>query len=115
MKDTMSKVGVWSFIAGLVIAVIASLIWGVTNTVVWILGILGVIVGLINISDKETTMYLIASIALIVGASGLTTVVGAVGVGVSQLTSFLQAIVVFVAPGAVVVAIKAIFEVAKSK
>ncbi|MFH1210392.1 MAG: hypothetical protein V1645_00600 [archaeon] len=112
MKNTMSKVGVWSFIAGLVIAVIAALIWGVTGTVVWILGILGIIVGLINISDKEAVAYLVASIALIIGASAFSTVIGAAGIGVKQLTDFLQAIVVFVAPGAVIVAIKAIYSVA---
>jgi len=115
MKGAMEKVGVWSFIAGLVIAIIAALVWGVTSTVVWILGILGIIVGLINIGDREVMMYLLASIALIIGASGLITVVGAVGIGVTMLTNFLHAIVIFVAPGAVIVAIKAIFEVAKSK
>ncbi|MFH1332533.1 MAG: hypothetical protein ABIH63_04605 [archaeon] len=115
MKGAMERVGVWSFIAGLVIAIIAALVWGVTSTVVWILGILGIIVGLINIGDREVMMYLLASIALIIGASGLITVVGAVGIGVKMLTDFLHAIVIFVAPGAVVVAIKAIFEVAKTK
>ncbi|MFH1210505.1 MAG: hypothetical protein V1645_01180 [archaeon] len=111
-KNSFSKIGVWSFIAGLVIAVIASLIWGVTSTVVWILGILGILVGLININDRETMPYLVASIALMVGAAGLSNVIGAAGIGIKQLTDFLYAIVVFVAPGAVVVAIKAIYNVA---
>lgn len=116
MKGGIEKIGVWSFIAGLVIAAVTALIAGsISSTVVWVLGILGIVVGLINISDKEVNMYLIASIALMLGVSSFSEVIQAVGVGVASLTNFLYAITVFVAPGAVVVGIKAIFEVAKSK
>lgn len=111
----MEKIGAWSFIAGLVIALIAALVWGVTGTVVWVLGVLGVIVGLVNVSDKEVMPFLVAAVALILGTSSLNVVIAAVGFGAGALSDFLQAITLFVAPGAFVVAVKSIFDISKSK
>lgn len=113
MKGGMEKIGIWSFIAGLVIAVIAGFVW--SNTFAIVLGILGIIVGLINISDREVMMYLLSSIAILIGASSLSSVIGAIGIASDFLTNLLKAIMIFVAPGAVVVAIKGIFEIARSK
>lgn len=113
MKGGMEKIGVWSFIAGLVIAVIAGFAW--SNTFAMVLGVLGIVVGLINISDREVMMYLISSIAILLGASSLSGMISFIGVASDFLTNLLRAITIFVAPGAVVVAIKGIFEIAKAK
>ena len=113
MKGGMEKLGIWSFIAGLVIAVIAGFVWN--NTFAIVLGILGIVVGLINISDREVMMYLISSIAILVGASSLSTMIGVIGIASEFLTNLLKAITIFVAPGAVVVAIKGVFEIARGK
>ncbi len=115
MKNTMEKVGVWSFIIGLLLVVIAAFAAPDKSWVLWLLGVLGVIVGLINISDKETMLYLIAAIALIAGMPGLTSAIAALGVKVQYADNLLKYLTAFVEPGAVVVAIKAIFELAKSK
>jgi hypothetical protein len=115
MSKGMEKIGVWSFIVGLILALIAALVWPNTGWVALVLGILGILVGLINISDKETTTYLIAAIALIVGAGGLVDIIAKANIAVDFLTSLMYYIIAFVAPGAVVVAIKAIFGVARGK
>ncbi len=111
-----SKVGVWSYIAGLVIALLVAIfsgIGGLAGWAVWTLVILGVIVGLLNIGDDEVLMYLVASVAFVVSASALQGVFAAIG-GLTMVETFMNAIIVFTAPGALVVAFKALYQVAKS-
>ncbi len=113
----MDKVGVWSFYAGLVIAVAATALSpsGVGALTASILGVLGLVVGLLNVVGKEVTQFLIAAIAFIVGASSLSTLLAAIpGVG-AFIPSFLQAVVIFVVPSAAIVALKAIWGITKSK
>ena len=113
----MEKAGVWTFYGGLVIAIIAAIVSpsGIGVGVALLLGILGIVVGLLNVVDKEVIPFLVASIAFIVGASSLSTILGSLpGIG-TFIPSFLQAVVIFMAPGAAVVALKAIWDITKSK
>ena len=113
----MDKLGVWSFYAGLAIAVIATIMSpsGIGTTVALVLGVLGIIVGLLNVVAKEVKLFLLATIAFMVGASALSGILSTVpGVG-AFVPSLLQAVVIFVAPGAAVVALKAIMDITKSK
>ncbi|MBD3304204.1 hypothetical protein GF343_03595 [Candidatus Woesearchaeota archaeon] len=106
-----SKLGHWAFIAGILIAVIAGLVpaWN-TPTVMWILVILGLVVGLMNITAKETVEFLVATIALVlIGTAGIQTL-PALG---EIVTAILENIVAFVAPAALIVALKAIYELAR--
>ena len=113
----MDKLGVWSFYAGLAVAVIATIMSpsGIGTTVALVLGVLGIIVGLLNVVEKEVKLFLLATIAFMVGASALSAILSTVpGVG-AFVPSLLQAVVIFVAPGAAVVALKAIMDITKSK
>lgn len=77
---------------------------------------LGIIVGLVNIQDKELQLYMISNIAFLVAANGFIGVLAALPVGtmgITFLTSFVHNIVLFVAPGVAVVALKALYEVSK--
>ncbi|MBW3002713.1 hypothetical protein KY338_06155 [Candidatus Woesearchaeota archaeon] len=106
-----ARLGHWAFIVGVLIAVIAGLVpaWN-TPTVMWILVILGLIVGLLNITAKETVEFLVATIALVlIGTAGIQTL-PALG---TIVTAILENIVAFVAPAALVVALKAIYELAR--
>lgn len=110
----MRKIGEWSFIAGVVIAVLAGLLAGQVEAglLAVSLVILGLIVGLLNISEKETTSFLIAAVTLvIVGAAGLEKL-PAVGVFIGPV---LTNIATFVAPAAIIVALKAVWDLAKKK
>lgn len=106
------KVGHYAFIIGIIIAVIAGLFPEAIAGTTLLLVILGLIVGFLNVQSKETTEFLVASITLIVaGSAGLRVVTWAnLGVYLSQI---LGNIAVFVAPAAVVVAIKAVFALAE--
>jgi len=59
----MSKLGKWSFIGGIVLAIVAGFF--VIPYVTTILSILGLIVGLLNVPAKQTQKYLVAVIALL--------------------------------------------------
>ena len=113
----MAKLGEWAFIIGVVVAVIIgvfsnSLSLDMKGWLILILVILGLITGLMNVTEKETTPFLVAAIALLGtgSASSWLDVIPKVG---GYLSGIVGAIAVFVAPAAVVVALKAIKALAK--
>ena len=116
-KNTiLGKIGPCAFVLGLIIAIVSA----ITQQVFWMLGILGIIVGLMNISDKELSVYLIASLTFLVSANALsvtlTKVVGFMPLIETLLTfidPLLANMVLFVAPGASIVALKALYNLAK--
>lgn len=103
----MEKVGKWAFVAGLAISLIAALVWELA-AFVWVLVVLGIIVGLLNVRQDETQRFLLAAIALTVVASGLDEIpyFG------HQLIKIFHFFVVFIGPAAVVVAIRSLFQTA---
>lgn len=111
-KEVMNmdaKIGHWAFIVGIVIAIIAGLVpaWQ-TAIVTWVLVILGLIVGLLNITAKESVEFLVATIALmLIGSAGAIPALGII------VLSILANIVAFVAPAALVVALKSVYELAR--
>lgn len=116
-KMKMEKWGEYAFLVGVIIAVIAGAV-GYANPVVPLaLVVLGLVVGFLNISEKETTPFLIAAIALI--AAGTIDSFSVLNGLVSGLGTALQGIVdniaVFVVPGAILVALKAVWALASKK
>ena len=101
-------IGKWAFIIGLVIAVLAGLFWQ-PGWAIWVLAILGVIVGLFNVTAEDTRSFLLASIALTLSATALNTL-PIVGKGFTVLMSF---VVAFVAGATLVVALKELFQTAR--
>src|SRR3989338_6789199 len=125
MKNT--KTGEWAYLVSVVIAVLAGIGaaagFGASSWVAVLLVILGAVVGLLNISEKETTSFLVATIALIVASLGAT-VSGLAGAfsplnvvpGLGTLINAIVAnIAIFAAPAAVIVAVKAVMNLASRK
>lgn len=110
----MEKLGNWAFLIGLIIALLVGLFTAANGTVVSILVILGLIVGFLNITDKEVHSFLVASVALIVAslAAGSLASIPAIG---DILARILNNFVILVAPAAIVVSVKAIYGLAGSK
>ncbi len=111
----MAMIGAWAFILGLVVAVVLGLvptILGKTSTVL-LLGLLGIIVGLLNIADKEVELYMIANIAFLAASAGLGAVLAAIPTVSGILVAIVNNVVLFVAPGAAVVALRALYDVSK--
>jgi|TARA_B100001964_G_C13769185_1_gene395242 hypothetical protein len=109
----MDKVGSWAFIVGLVVAIIFGIpSISAQSWVAPVLVILGLIIGFLNITEKEVSSFLIAAIALVVAGNANLSQVPAIG---GFLSGILGNFVVLMAPAAVVVAVKAIWELAKAQ
>ena len=105
-KSNTKGLGWWAFIAGLVIAVIAGYTGNVVNWT-WLLVILGIVVGYFNISKSEAVTFMISTLALMAaGSAGLELLWAPLG-------SMLAGVVIFIAPAAVVVAVKTVYEIAQ--
>ena len=112
-----TRIGGWSFIIGLIIAVIAGVLVPSAGWLIALLGILGLIVGFLNVTAKEATPFLVASIALVVAASGFNAVLATLGTSTvtNAIMTVLGNIAVFVSPAAVLVSIRAIYSLAKEE
>jgi hypothetical protein len=114
MKDTSQKSwGELAFLFGIALAIVLSFFPDTSTQTSpgLILAVLGVIVGLFNITYKETHGFLVASIVLLlVGSAGLDFLPY---IGGWLGTAFIN-ISHFVAPAAMVVAFKTVIELARN-
>ena len=103
------KVGRWAFIGGLGLAVLAGLFVVDVYWVTWVLAVLGLVVGFLNITTKETQGFLLPAVALALSASAVQSlpVVGFV------VTNVLSNALIFIAAAMLVVAIRALLETAR--
>jgi hypothetical protein len=105
-------VGAWAYIIGLIIAFGAAVFLDGTDYRTYaILGILGITVGLLNITDEEVLMFLVASITLVVCANSVRLIL----FDVVFLNTFLTNAIIFTSASAFIVSIKSLFKVAKSE
>ncbi len=108
------KIGSWAFIIGVVIAIIAGIL-GVSvfgDFATWLpllFVILGIIIGLLNIADKEINHFLVAVIALLVAGAVNWAVIPVVG---TWLAGIFSNIATLMAPAAVIVGIKVVWNMA---
>ena len=116
-SSTSERVGGWAFIIGAVIALILGALTATAGQV-WVIGlllILGLIVGLLNVTDKEIVAFLVACLAFLVAAPVFSATLGGVVGGFALLESILNHIAVFVLPAALVASLKAILALAGTR
>lgn len=103
--------GAWAFLIGVVLAVIIGLISGGTINALWtgILALIGLIVGLLNVTDKEVTPFLMAGVILVIASS----LGGDVMSSVPLAGGVLKAINILFVPATIIVALKSVFSLAK--
>jgi hypothetical protein len=105
--------GAWAFLIGVILAVVIGLL-GLTSEIwVTILLVLGIIIGLLNIGGAELKEFMLAGTVLVIvsalgGQSLLSLTVSVVNIG-----AILQALVTLFVPATIVVALKAVFAIAK--
>ena len=115
-----AKIGEWAFIAFVIIAILAGLAAGIggggaLGWVTLVMVILGIIIGFTTIKTKEASTFLMAAIALLVANAGgvfltIDQVLAPVG---SIINAIVTNIAAFVAPAAIILAIKAIIGITK--
>lgn len=107
----MERLGGWAFLIGVVLAIVFGALGSVTGSIITILVILGIVVGLINITEKEVSPFLMAGAVLVI--------VAALGKDVlSEVTivgNILYAIIALFVPATIVVALKSVLGMAKRK
>lgn len=120
----MKKWGPYVFLVGFVIALIVGIAGQnlepeAQTLVLGILALLGLIVGLVNVSDKEVIPFLIAVIALLQVQTGFDALnnlpVLAETAIVDVLGEIVVALVFFMTPAALVVALVTIYKLAGEK
>jgi hypothetical protein len=110
-KEIMKKAGTWLFLLGVLIAVILGIVFPANSSIIGLLAVIGLLVGLLNITIAEVKDFLIASVALMVSAVYFK-LPGVIGIAVSNILGYFVALV---APAALIVAIMAVWKMAKSK
>ena len=127
MENKMFKtLGTWLFLLGIVIAIIVGLLVGAgwytdtdTGYATLILAALGFIVGVLSffavgtITKDEIPTFLIAALML-VGVGAATTLLGGFKIIGPYLAGMAGMIAAFIAPAAVILAIRAIWDIGKS-
>jgi len=123
---SLEKIGEYAFLLFVIVAVVAGLFIGGTSDLrtydndAWIqliLVVLGIIVGLTTITEKESQPFLIAAIALAVAAASnqfmvFNEILYPLGYIAVYIVKYIAA---FVIPAAVIMAIKAVFNLARTK
>ena len=107
----LHRIAHYTFFVGLLIAIVTGMFRNLLppEVLVTTLVLLGFMVGLFNLTAKETTPFLVASIALML--AGIVNLGLIPGVGL-YLRSILSNMVVFVVPGAIILGMKAIWKLA---
>ena len=108
-RGSGNQLGSWAFLVGLIIAIVIGLFGQLGPAWLMALVIIGLLVGLLNVSSGETTPFLISgSVLIIASAFG-----GDVLSPVPYASSIFDALLVLFIPATIVVAIKNVFAIAR--
>ena len=107
----METISHWIFLIGVAIAIVLGFLMPESSLVASILVIIGLVVGLLNITSKEVLPFLLATIALAVSAATFE-LIPYIGTYLKYILSY---ILMLVAPAAVVVALIVIWRLASTR
>ncbi|MFH1383280.1 MAG: hypothetical protein ABIH70_10420 [Chloroflexota bacterium] len=112
MRRIIQLIGFLAFTVGLILAIVAGLAAPSSATIVLALAVLGIIVGVLNITARDFVPLSVAAIALIVvGTAGfepLNQLVSGLGTHVNEIVQYLARLM---APAAVIGAIRTLISV----
>lgn len=113
-KNGSSLIGSWSFLVGLILAIILGL--GLASkyqsTLLWVVFLLGVVVGLLNITTSEVGAFLTGGTILVL-VSFLGVEVGVFEGVAPVIHNILQGILTLFVPATIIVALRSVFVLAK--
>lgn len=113
-KSGGNLLGAWAFLIGVILAVVfgffdmTSMAW-----LPWVIVVIGLIIGLLNIADSEVQPFLMAGVVLVlVSAFG-----GSVFQGLASgtfLVKILGNLLMLFVPATIIVALKSVFSIARA-
>lgn len=125
LKSRENVLGAWAFLAGVILAVAIGLsttllpipaLITYSKQIYAILIVLGIIVGSMNVTGKESQTFLLAGAVLVVvsrfGMEGVTGSLIGIGLG-DAVTSVFAALLAMFTPATIIVALKTVFSIAK--
>ena len=125
LKSKENTIGAWTFLIGVVLAIIIGLsttlisipaLTKYSPQIYAILVLIGLAVGFLNVTGKDSQTFLIAgAVLVIVSRFGMDSVTGSlIGIGVGDaVSSVFGALIALFAPATIIVALKTVFSIAK--
>ncbi len=108
-SNKIGVIGQWAFLIGVVIAVIIGL-FGITFSYIpFILLIIGLVVGFLNVSDKEAMPFLMSGVVLVIVSN-----FGKDSLQITQIQAIFDALMAIFVPATIVVAVKNVFSLARN-
>jgi hypothetical protein len=104
-----SFIGSWAFLIGVILAIVLGAFSAVGEFVTVLLVVLGLVIGFLNITEKETTPFLTAGAVLVIVSALGAEVLGTIGV----LNRILVALLTLFVPATIIVALRSVFKLAK--
>ena len=110
-KLKTGAIGSWAFLIGVILAVILGLLGMVSGIWVTIIVVLGLIVGLLNVTDEEAMPFLMSGAVLIIASSlGQNEALASI----PYIKGVLDAMLLIFVPATIIVAVKNVFSLAKN-
>jgi len=122
VKSKENLMGAWAFLIGVVMAVALGLsqkflAFSPTSSIPYaILVVLGIVIGFLNVGDKDSRTFLLASLSIvIVGGLGNSTLIFISNIApiLGFLSEIMKALLVLFIPATIIVALKTVFSIAK--
>lgn len=112
-QSSPSDMGEWAFLVGIILAIILGLFPDFDSEGVSVLFLmLGAIVGVVNITKRESWKFLIAAVALLVVGTGGFQQIPALG---NYFEQIFYNITSFVAPAVVIVGLKSVLDTTRDR
>lgn len=114
IQETLALVGFVALVAGMAVAMMGGVFARDNGPVVLIMVILGIMIGILNITPREQVPFLVAAIALVVvgraSFAPLDDVVKGLGASLGSIVSYMAALM---APAAIINAVRAVWSLAQ--
>lgn len=115
-KRNGNLLGAWAFTIGVILAIIFALVALFTTIGLWLpwtLFIIGIVIGLLNITDVEIKPFLLAGVVLVIVSSLGSVAFITLGSNVAFITGLLNNLLILFVPATIVVALKSVFSLAR--
>ena len=107
-KSNDNFIGGWAFLIGVILAIIIPLFSTLNPTLTWILVVLGIIVGLLNVTGDEGYNFMISGVVLIIASGAAQDVFQAIPI----FGDIMNALLLIFVPATILVSIKNVFSLA---
>ena len=112
-KSLGAKLGSWAFLIGVVLALLVGIMQkdsaSIGGNMIYVLVILGIIIGLLNIAGHEVAPFLMAGTVLVIVSTFGASVIGEIAL----FQRILEALTTLFVPATIIVALKHVFSLAK--